>query len=110
MIVLEGDPPLYNTFVTTPFTHWQAKVDNCVQRQKQIQEQLKSMSDQVQELQPLYARSKEELNEKKKVTRNSQNELKKEESYLRKVLKDRTLLNEKIKEMQRRLGMGIYYV
>ncbi|XP_033729269.1 structural maintenance of chromosomes protein 6-like, partial [Pecten maximus] len=78
-----------------------SKVDECVQKQKDIQEQLKRMGDQVQDLQPAYTAAKEEVSEKKKVARNTQNDLRKVESYLRKVQKDRHLLQERIKEIQK---------
>ena len=60
------------------------------------------MGDQVQNLQPAYTEAKEELTDKKKVARSSQNDLRKVESYLRKVQKDKHLLQEKIKEIQKR--------
>lgn len=76
-------------------------VDTCVQKQKDIQEQLKTMGDQVQQLQPEFADAKTQLTERKKVARNTQNDLRKVESYLRKVQRDRHLLQEKIKEIQK---------
>ncbi|KAJ8311272.1 hypothetical protein KUTeg_011176 [Tegillarca granosa] len=75
-------------------------LDQLVKKHKAIQDQLTATAEEVNVLKPQYEEAKSTLLEKKKISRNAQNELKKVETTLKNCTKERNHLMSRIKELK----------